>query len=58
MAQIQIAIVSTTICRNTGETLNRRVVGYEEVDEEKYWRPLVEVLHRDFEAKRKRKGIK
>jgi len=40
---MQVAIVRTTIDRKTGQRLSEQIIGYEEVDEDTYYRPLVEI---------------
>lgn len=40
---MQVAIVRTTIDRKTGQRLSEKIIGYEEVDEDAYYRPLVEI---------------
>jgi len=54
---MRAAVVKATIDRNTGEVLKREVVEHIEVDEDEYYRPLVEIfgekiieLQRDKEA--------
>lgn len=41
---MKVAHVKTTIDRHTGEVLQSEIVGYEEVDEDKFYRPLVEIF--------------
>ena len=38
------AIVRVTIDRATGRQLEEQIIGYEEIDEDTFYRPLVEVL--------------
>ncbi|HHV99988.1 MAG TPA: hypothetical protein GXX36_10550 [Clostridiaceae bacterium] len=41
---MQVAIIRTTIDRKTGQRLSEEIIGYEEVDEDAYYRPLVEIF--------------
>jgi len=41
---MKAAIVRTTIDRKTGQKLREGIIGYEEIDEDIFYRPLVEVL--------------
>ena len=41
---MKVARIKTTIDRHTGEVLQEEIVGYEEVDEDKFYRPLVEIF--------------
>lgn len=41
---MRVAIVRTTIDRKTGQELNQEVIGTEEIDKDKFYRPLVEVF--------------
>ena len=41
---MQAAIVRVTIDRKTGQQLSERIIGFEEIDEDTFYRPLVEVL--------------
>lgn len=41
---MRVAIVRTTIDRKTGQELNQEVIGTEEIDEDKFYRPLVEIF--------------
>lgn len=45
---MEIALVTVTICRHTGKELGREVRESFEVDEDEYYRPLVEVLGNEF----------
>jgi len=41
---MQVAIVRTTVDRATGEQISEKIIGYEEVDEDAFYRPIVEVF--------------
>lgn len=41
---MKVAYIKTTIDRRTSEVKNQEIVGYEEVNEDEYYRPLVEVF--------------
>ena len=41
---MKVAHIRTTIDRHTGEVLQEEIVGDEEVDEDKFYRPLVEIF--------------
>lgn len=41
---MKVALVTVSICRHTGKELNREVKETFEVDEDEFFRPLVEVL--------------
>lgn len=41
---MKVAIVRATIDRKTGQLKSEEVIGYEEVDEDAYYRPLVEIF--------------
>lgn len=41
---MQVAIVKTTIDRATGRQIGEEIIGQEEVNEDAFYRPLVEVL--------------
>ena len=41
---MQGAIVRTTVDRKTGRQNSEEVIGHEEVDEDAFYRPLVEIL--------------
>lgn len=41
---MQAAIVRVRIDRATGRQLEEQIIGYEEIDEDAFYRPLVEVL--------------
>jgi len=41
---VKVAHIRTTIDRHTGEVIQQKVVGYEDVDEDKFYRPLVEIF--------------
>lgn len=40
---MRVAHISTTIDRKTGEVLKREITGYKEVDEDRYYGPLVKI---------------
>lgn len=46
---MRVAVVKATINRDTGEVLKREVVDHIEMDEDEYYRPLVEILAKDAE---------
>lgn len=51
---MQNAIIRITIDRETGQQIEQEIIGYEEIDEDAYYRPLVEVFgKRIIEALRK-----
>lgn len=41
---MKVAVVRTTIDKTTGRQINQKTIGYEEIDEDAYYRPLVEML--------------
>ena len=41
---MQNAIIRITIDRKTGQQIEQEIIGYEEIDEDAYYRPLVEML--------------
>lgn len=41
-------IVRTSISRNTGQQISKEIIGFEEVDEDDYYHPLVEVFGKRF----------
>lgn len=41
---MRVAIVRTTIDRSTGRQVSQEIVGYDDVDEDAYYRPLVEIF--------------
>jgi len=41
---MKVAIVRTTIDRKTGQQISEEVIGYDELDEDAFYRPLVEIL--------------
>ena len=41
---MKVAHVKTTIDRRTGEVIKREIIGYEEIDEDEYYRSLVEIF--------------
>ena len=43
---MQVAIVRTTIDRATGRQISEEIIGYEEIDEDTFYRPLVEIFGR------------
>lgn len=43
---MQVAIVRTTIDRKTGQQIDKQIIGFEEIDEDIYYRPLVEIFGR------------
>jgi len=45
---VRVAHIRTTIDRHTGEIIQQKVIGYEEVDEDQYYKPLVEILGKRF----------
>lgn len=56
---MEVALVSVKIDRHTGETINKEVKEVMEVDEDKFYRPLVEVLGDAFlEQYNKNKEVK
>lgn len=46
---MQAAVVKTTVSMNTGKILSREIVDHIEIDENEYYRPLVEVLSKGIE---------
>lgn len=40
---MKVAIMRTTVDRKTGEILKEEIKDYEEIDEDTYYRPLVEI---------------
>jgi len=42
--KMQIEVLSVTICRHTGKELKREIKEVREVDEDEFYRPLVEVF--------------
>lgn len=56
---MEIALVSVKIDRHTGETINKEVKEVMEVDEDEFYRPLVEILGDEFleQYKNKREVI-
>lgn len=45
---MQVATVKMTFSRTTGKKLKEEIVGISEVDEDEYYRPLVELLAPQF----------
>ncbi|MBU5439460.1 hypothetical protein KQI42_15705 [Tissierella sp. MSJ-40] len=45
---MEVALVTVTIDRNTGKTINKEVKEVFEVDEDEFYRPLIKVLGDDF----------
>lgn len=43
---MQAAIAKTTIDRKTGKVLSQEIIGYEQVNEDEFYRPLVEVFYK------------
>lgn len=43
---MKAAIVRTTIDRKTGRQISEEIIGYEEIDEDTFYRPLVEIFGR------------
>lgn len=43
---MQVAIVKTTIDRATGRQIGEEIIGQEEVNEDAFYRPLVEIFGR------------
>lgn len=41
---MQITIVRVTVDRRTGQQLEKQTIGFEEIDEDAYYRPLVEIF--------------
>jgi len=41
---MQAAIVRVTVDRATGRKLEEQIIGYEEVDEDAFYKPLVEIF--------------
>lgn len=41
---MEVSLVSTIYCRKTGELLNTKIIETKEIDEDEFYRPLVEVL--------------
>lgn len=56
---MEVSLVSTTYCRKTGESLSTKIVETQEVDEDEFYRPLIEVLGDAFleQYKNKRGAI-
>lgn len=44
MAELRASLVSKTINRHTGEIIKREIKEVKRVDEDEFYRPLVEVL--------------
>jgi len=55
---MEIALVSATYCRKTGELLNTKMIEAQEVDEDEFYKPIVEILGDEFlkQYKNKREG--
>lgn len=45
---MEVALVTVTLDRESGQTISTEVKGVKEVDEEQFYRPLVEVLGNAF----------
>lgn len=45
---MEVALVTITVDRNTGETISREVKEVREVDENQFYRPLIEALGDEF----------
>jgi len=41
---MEVAIVRTTIDRKTGKLIDQQIIGTEEVDEDRFYRSLVEIF--------------
>lgn len=41
---MEVALITVTVDRNTGKTISREIKEVKEVDEDEFYRPLVEVL--------------
>lgn len=41
---MKVAIVRTTIDRKTGKLIDQQIIGTEEVDEDRFYRSLVEIF--------------
>jgi len=41
---VKVAHVKVTLDRKTGKKLHEETIGYEEMDEDEYYRPLVEIF--------------
>lgn len=41
---MQTAIIRTTTDKRTGRLIEERIIGIQEVDEDAYYRPLVEII--------------
>lgn len=41
---MKASVLSITIDRSTGRELDRKIIGYEEIDEDAYYRPLIEMF--------------
>lgn len=41
---MEVIIVKTSLSRETGELLSQEVIGSEEINEDEYYRPLVEMF--------------
>ena len=54
---MKVAHVKTTIDRKTGEVIKQEITGYKEVDEDEYYRPLVEMYGKRI-LKEMRKEVK
>lgn len=56
---MDVVLVTISIDRNTGEVINREIIETQEVDEDEFYRPLVEILGDEFleQYKNKREVI-
>lgn len=45
---MEVALVTISICRHTGKELSREIKEVREIDEDEFFRPLVEVFGDEF----------
>jgi len=41
---IQAAVVRVTVSRETGQKISEEIIGFEKVDEDAFYRPLIEIF--------------
>ncbi len=58
---MEVSLVSATYCRKTGELLSTRIIETQEVDEDEFYRPLIEVLGdaflEQYKNQKEKKGV-
>jgi hypothetical protein len=57
MIKIQVALLKVSIPRpGSNFKKTKKIIGYKEVDEDRYYRPIVEMILKDIEKDKELKG--